>query len=198
MTTSFAVSWDYRCPFARNAHEHVIAGLEAGADWEVTFLPFSLDQVHVADGDPDVFDVPEGRRSLAALAAGVAVRDHHPDQFLDFHRAMFSARHDKGRDIRDDSVVRAVLNEEGFDAESVMGRFDESVDLIRDAHLGAVRDHDMFGVPTFVVRDRAVFVRLMDRAASDPKQSLAAIEGVLDIVRDMPNLNEYKFTKIPR
>ena len=24
---SFSVTWDYRCPFARNAHEHVVAGL---------------------------------------------------------------------------------------------------------------------------------------------------------------------------
>ena len=198
MTTSFAISWDYRCPFARNAHEHVIAGLEAGAEWGVTFLPFSLDQVHVADGDPDVFDVPEGRRSLAALAAGVAIRDHHPDQFLAFHRAMFSARHDKGRDIRDESVVRAVINEQDLNAEAIMGRFDDSVDVIRDIHLEAVRDHAMFGVPTFVVGDRAVFVRLMNRAGSDPQQSVDTIERVLDIVQDVPNLNEYKFTKIPR
>ncbi len=52
MSRSFAVTWDYRCPFARNAHEHVVAGLEAGADWEVDFLPFSLNQMHVEEGDP--------------------------------------------------------------------------------------------------------------------------------------------------
>ena len=46
----FAVTWDYRCPFARNAHEHVVLGLAAGAPWDVTFLPFSLDQVHVEEG----------------------------------------------------------------------------------------------------------------------------------------------------
>ena len=27
----FAVNWDYRCPFARNAHEHLVEGLDAGA-----------------------------------------------------------------------------------------------------------------------------------------------------------------------
>ena len=32
---SFAVTWDYRCPFARNAHEHLAAALAGGADWEV-------------------------------------------------------------------------------------------------------------------------------------------------------------------
>ena len=32
---SFDVNWDYRCPFARNAHEHLVAALAGGADWEV-------------------------------------------------------------------------------------------------------------------------------------------------------------------
>ncbi len=32
---SFAVNWDYRCPFARNAHEHIAVALADGADWEV-------------------------------------------------------------------------------------------------------------------------------------------------------------------
>jgi hypothetical protein len=50
MTAVFAVTWDYRCPFARNAHEHVLTGLTAGADWQVTFVPFSLGQVHVEEG----------------------------------------------------------------------------------------------------------------------------------------------------
>ena len=34
-THTFAVTWDYRCPFARNAHEHVVTGLQGGADWDV-------------------------------------------------------------------------------------------------------------------------------------------------------------------
>lgn len=198
MTTSFAVSWDYRCPFARNAHEHVLAGLEAGADWNVTFTAFALDQAHVGDGEPEIFDQGEYRPSLFALAAGVTVRDHHPDQFAAFHKAMFSARHDEGRDIRDESVVRAVLSEHALDADSIAGLFDESVTKIRDEHMGTVKEHAMFGVPTFVIGDRAVFVRLMDRADKDPQHSVKTIDGVLRTVDEIPNLNEYKFTKIPR
>ena len=44
--------FDYRCPFARNGHESVVAGLRDGRDWDVTFVPFSLDQVHVEEGEP--------------------------------------------------------------------------------------------------------------------------------------------------
>ncbi|HEX6597609.1 MAG TPA: hypothetical protein VF045_11770, partial [Acidimicrobiales bacterium] len=82
MTRSFAVTWDYRCPFARNFHEHVLAGLAAGADWDVSFVPFSLDQVHVEEGDLDAWDNPNVCRSLLAGQVGVAVRDHWPEHFL--------------------------------------------------------------------------------------------------------------------
>ena len=198
MTTSFAVSWDYLCPFARNAHEHLLAGLDAGAEWDVTFLPFSLGEAHVREGEPSIFELPEGRKFLYALAAGVTVRDEYPDQFRAFHAAMFAARHDDGRDIREESVVREVLAEQGLDADAVMARFDDSVGKIRDSHRAAVTDLAMFGVPTFVLGDRAVFVRLMDRPGDDVKKGLESIEGVLGLFDEMPSLNEFKYTKIPR
>ena len=47
MSTSFAVTWDYSCPFARIGHQHVLAGVRDGADWDVHFVPFSLGQMHV-------------------------------------------------------------------------------------------------------------------------------------------------------
>ena len=47
---TFAVTWDYRCPFARNGHEHLLDGLEAGAPWDVEFVPFFLNQSHVPEG----------------------------------------------------------------------------------------------------------------------------------------------------
>ena len=86
----FAVTFDYRCPFARNAHEHLIEGLEAGAEWDVTFVPFSLTQSHVPEGGTPVWDDPTKAPDLIALAAGAVVRDEFPDQFLDLHRALFA------------------------------------------------------------------------------------------------------------
>jgi hypothetical protein len=52
----FGITFDYLCPFARNANEHVTAALRAGADWDVSFVPYSLAQGHVEDGDVDVWD----------------------------------------------------------------------------------------------------------------------------------------------
>jgi len=40
----FALTYDYLCPFARNANEHVVTGLRSGAPWDVTIIPFSLTQ----------------------------------------------------------------------------------------------------------------------------------------------------------
>ena len=40
----FGITYDYLCPFARNANEHVVAALRGGADWDVTFEPYSLTQ----------------------------------------------------------------------------------------------------------------------------------------------------------
>ena len=198
--TSFAVTWDYRCPFARNAHEHLVAALQAGAPWDVSFAPFSLNQVHVADGDPDVWDDPAQAANLGAMTVGIVVRDRFPDEFLKVHLALFTARHDEGRDLRDDNVLRAVLTEQGLDAEAVFTEIEDGwpLDAFRKEHEQLVRDHQVFGVPTFIAEDQAVFVRLMNRPDGDAEQGRRTIERVLDLVTGRPELNEFKHTSIPR
>ena len=74
MTHTFAVSFDYRCPFARNAQEAVVTGVRAGRDWDVRFLAFSLDQVHVAEGEPPVWERPPGERGSGVARARVGHR----------------------------------------------------------------------------------------------------------------------------
>ena len=92
---TFAVTWDYRCPFARNGHEHLLDGLAAGAEWDVTFVPYFLNQGMGAEGQ-DTWDDPAHQADLLALAAGVVVRDRFADHFLAVHRALFDARHVDG------------------------------------------------------------------------------------------------------
>jgi hypothetical protein len=129
MTLSFAVTWDYRCPFARNAHEHVLTGLAAGADWEVAFLPFSLGQVHVEDGQPTVWDKPEQDAGILALQAGVVVRDEFAEQFPGVHRALFAARHDQALRLDDRAVIETVLSDQGVPAAEVFARVDSGAAL---------------------------------------------------------------------
>lgn len=197
--TTFAVTWDYRCPFARNAHEHVVEAIKAGADWEVDFVPFSLSQVHVADGAPDVWDDPGKASGLLAMQAGIVARDRFPEKFLDAHLALFAARHDEGRDLREQEVIRSTLSSAGLDASAVFSEIEAGwpLDAFRKEHEAAARDHTVWGVPTFIAHDQAVFVRLMNRPEGDGKLATETIERVLDLL-EWPDLNEFKHTSIPR
>jgi predicted DsbA family dithiol-disulfide isomerase len=199
-TRSFAVTWDYRCPFARNAHEHIVAALKAGADWDVTFVAFSLNQAHVEEGGVDVWDDPDKASTLLAPAAAVVVRDSYPDKFLDVHLALFTARHEEGRDLRERDVVADVLNEAGVDADAVLAEVDSGgpFDTLRKEHEQSVNDHRVFGVPTFIADDRAVFVRLMNRPAGDGEIGRTTIERTVDLLTGWPELNEFKYTSIAR
>jgi len=196
----FSVTWDYRCPFARNAHEHLITGLADGADWDVTFLPFTLSQGHVPDGGIPVWDDPAKFADLVALAAGVVVRDQYPERFGSVHLALFSARHDEGLDLRHREVVARVLDAAGVPGDKVLAEVDTGGPIadIRDAHRKALDDWSVFGVPTFIVDDRAVFVRLMSRPQGDATLARRTVEGIVRLMDDQPDLNEFKYTTLSR
>jgi hypothetical protein len=197
---SFTVNWDYRCPYARNAHEHVIAGLEAGADWDVRFLAFALDEAHVAEGEPSVFDVPDKYPGVLVNTVGIAVRDRWPEQFASAHVALFAARHDRALDIRERSALSRVLQEVGLDPAAVLAEVDAGwpLETLRKEHEASVAEHQAFGVPTFVAGGRASFVRLTNRPAGDTKLAVATVERVVDLLTGWPELNEFKHTSIPR
>jgi hypothetical protein len=196
----FSVTYDYRCPFARNAHEHLLDALAEGAPWEVTFLPFSLSQVHVGEGDPPIWDLQDARPDLLALEASVVVRERFPERFLATHRALFAARHDEGGDLRDREVVRRALEAAGTDPEAVLAEVDKDWARleVRKAHEEAVQGHAVFGVPTFVVNDHAAFVRLMNRPEGDGRLARDTVERVVRLLVDHPELNEFKHTKLSR
>lgn len=198
--TSFAVTWDYRCPFARNAHEHVIEALQAGAEWEVGYVPFSLGQVHVAEGQPDVWDRPNDDKGLLALQAAVVVRDTFPERFVDVHLGLFAIRHDHGRHLEDQAEIRRVLGEADIDADAVFSEIATSGPLatVRDEHTTAAEEHEVWGVPTFLLGDSAVFVRLMDRPNGNGVHARRSIQRILDLLMEAPELNEFKHTSLKR
>lgn len=200
MTTSFEVTWDYRCPFARNAHEHLVAALDAGAEWEVGFRVFALDQAHVQEGDPPVWEEPDRYPGLIANQAGIVVRDRQPEQFHRAHIALFAARHDRALDLRQREVVARALDDAGVDGAGVLSEIDAGwpLDVLRQEHSQSVESLDVFGVPTFIFGDRAVFVRLMDRPEGDAKKAISAIERVVELADIWPELNEFKYTRLNR
>ena len=200
MSTSFAVTWDYRCPFARIGHEHILTGLADGADWDVSFVAFSLDQAHVEEGGTPVWEEPDRYPGLTANLAGIAVRDGQPERFFEVHQALFSARHDQSLDLRDRSIVAKVLDDAGVDGAGVLAEVDAGwpLEVLRKEHSAAVAEHEVFGVPTFIVGDRAVFVRLMRRPEGDGALARSTVDRLLGMLTDWPELNEFKHTSLAR
>ncbi|HEY8080824.1 MAG TPA: DsbA family protein [Acidimicrobiales bacterium] len=198
MTTvrGFEVSYDYLCPFAHIAHEHVVEGLRAGADWDVTFTPWTLRQVHKDEDAPDVWDDTARPDELLALEASVAVRDTFPEQFLDAHLALFRARHDEGIRLSTRDEVQGVLTKAGLDAAAVLDVVDSGAPRkeLAASWRRLTDEHDHFGVPTFVVGDEAVFVRLMQRPTS-PDDAVRTIDSIVTILVDDTSFNEFKRTK---
>jgi DSBA-like thioredoxin domain len=190
-----AVSFDYRCPFARNAHEAVVTALRDGVDLDARFLPFSLDQAHVEEGEPPVWDrePDEWGTGVTALLYAIAIRDQFPDAFLDFHLEAFAARHDHGKKLGREEVVREAVAAAGLDVDKVAeeawsGR---PLKTLAAEHSEQVDRFNAFGVPTFIEGDEAVFIRFMERNRVDD------LERALELL-DWTRFNEFKRTQIPR
>ena len=164
-------------------------------EWEVSFRPFSLNQVHVHEGEPPVWDRSAGEQGSGVLALqwGLAVRDNFPEAFGKVHRALFTARHDEGRDLRDPDVLDEVVIGAGLDPSAVGDLVAEGkpLDTLRTEHTELADRWRVFGVPTFIVDDEAVFVRLMARDQADD------LDRMLDLI-SWTGLNEFKRTTIPR
>jgi hypothetical protein len=194
----FAVTFDYRCPFARTGHEHIVLALEAGAPWDVTFVPFSLDQPHTEPGRPDVWDDPARVPGNNATLVGLAVRDTQPEHFLAVHLGLFTARHEHRLDVRDLPAVVKVAAEAGADADAILAEIDGGRPLaaLATEHKQWLASHDVFGVPTFIVGPDAVFVRLMDRPRGDVDLARSTIERIVSTIAGWPSLNEFKHTRI--
>ena len=195
----FAVTYDYLCPFARIANEIVIRALDGGTDHDVAFRPFSLSQVHLAEGETPVWQTEPRPSGVLALEWGLAVREEFPDAFHDAHLALFSARHDQGRDLNDPDVIREAVGSAGLDPDEVakVVAGGQPAKSLASEHTWGVEQHRVFGVPTFVFDERAVFIRLMQRKP-EPADARATLDRLVEVMTGWPELNELKATRIPR
>jgi 2-hydroxychromene-2-carboxylate isomerase len=127
----------------------------------------------------------------------VAVRDTQPEHFLAVHEGLFALRHDEARDLRDEDELRRVLEAAGADADAAFATVATGAPLeaVRKEHEAAVSGHDVWGVPTFIVGDHAVFVRLMDRP-TEAEAARRSIERIVEMAGDWPALNEFKHTSL--
>ena len=194
----FQLSYDYRCPFAKNIHLHVVTALRAGADFDVTFVPWTMSQGYKADGAPDVWDDPTRDAELLALAVSTSIRDLQPEHFLDAHEALFRARHERAVRLVTNSEIADVLASTGVDVAQV---FDDVESRRPQKVIGeSFREFDQyeaFGVPTFVVGNDATFVRYMNAPSGDAGASISLIGSLITLMSDQSALNEFKHTQLP-
>jgi hypothetical protein len=195
---AFQLSYDYRCPFAKNIHLHVVTALRAGADFDVTFVPWTMSQGYKADGAPGVWDDPTRDEELLALAVSTSIRDFQPEHFLDAHEALFRARHERAVRLVTNDEISGVLSSTGVDVAEV---FDDVESRRPHKVIGeSFREFDRyeaFGVPTFVVGNDATFVRYMTPPGDDPKASITLVESLVNLMSNQSALNEFKHTKVP-
>jgi 2-hydroxychromene-2-carboxylate isomerase len=195
VTRSISVTFDYRCPFAYNGNLATIKHLRSGGDLDVRFVPFSLDQVHVPEGEAPVWErePADWGSGVLSLLYGIAVRDAFPDQFFDAHLALFAARHEHSLQLKDEDVLRDAVASAGLDPDAVAeeawsGR---PLKTLGTEHTAQVERYGTFGVPTFSEGDEAAFVRFMDRGNVDD------LVRTLDLLQ-WSALNEFKRPRIPR
>jgi|tagenome__1003787_1003787.scaffolds.fasta_scaffold20008178_1 hypothetical protein len=195
----FAITFDYLCPFAAIANETVVAALEDGAGHEVEFKAFSLSQVHLPEGAVPVWEAEIMPSGVLALLWGLAVRDKFPESFNQVHCAIFQSRHLHAADINDEAVLREIVAGAGLDPDEVarIVATGEPARALAADHTWNVRTHGVFGVPTWIAGDRAVFTRIMQRAPSKA-EATRTVERLLDLITGWPELNEFKYTRIPR
>jgi hypothetical protein len=193
---TFQLSYDYRCPFAKNIHLHVVTALRAGADFDVTFVPWTMSQGYRASGAPDVWDDPTRDAEHLALAVSTSVRDLQPEHFLDAHEALFRARHERAIRLVNEDEIKEALRGIGVDLDLV---FDDVSSRRPHKVIGeSFREferYEAFGVPTFVVDGDATFVRYMN-PPTDTTASIALIESLVTLMTNESALNEFKHTKV--
>jgi hypothetical protein len=195
--TSFGLSYDYRCPFAKNIHLHVLAALAAGADFDVEFIPWTMSQGHRAPGAIDVWDDPEHDQALLALAVSVSVRDEQPELFLATHEALFRARHERAIRLASMAEIETVLLPLGVDMDKVSSDLaSRRPHRVIAENYHAMQTYDAFGVPTFVVASDATFVRYMKPPNGDGLASAQIIESLVTLMAHQPELNEFKHTRV--
>ena len=195
---AFELSYDYRCPFAKNIHLHVITALRAGGALDVAFAPWTMSQGHRAPGAPDVWNDLSKDSELLSLAYSTSIRDQQTEHFLDAHEALFRGRHEKGIRLISHEEIADVLKNTGVNIESA--RVD--VESRRPhAVIGETfrkfEKMQAFGVPTFVVNGDATFVRYMKPPTEDGANSIEIISSLVTLMADSADLNEFKHTQLP-
>ena len=193
-TTTFELFYDYRCPFVYRASlllQNVQDSGERALD--VRWRYFSLAQVNSKDDGWTVWDAPESEDVKGRLAFKAAEAARRQDRFEEFHLPLLHARHRDRLDIDDLAVVERVAVEAGLDLDRFRKDIadPEIVYAIARDHEPAVKEHGIFGTPTFLFPSgAAAYVRLS--AAPEGADAVRIFDKILSVAGDEPGILEIK------
>jgi predicted DsbA family dithiol-disulfide isomerase len=140
-----------------------------------------------------VWDAPEAEHVKGRLAFKAAEAARRQDRFKGFHLPLLQARHRDRLDIDDVAVVERVAVEAGLDLDRF--RKDvadpEIVYAIARDHQPAVKEHGIFGTPTFLFPSgAAAYVRLSE--APEGADAVRIFDKIVSVAGDEPRILEIK------
>jgi hypothetical protein len=161
-------------------------------DLELEWVGFSLKEANRADGESVFAEVGDPRLSVVALALAAAARERGGERF---HDGAFSAFHSGGpRVTRDDLLALAVRD--GVDVDRFWRERRVWIDRVASEHSAAVQRWGVFGTPTLVIDDEAVYLKIGEVPA-DERQGVRLWEAVETLAVQHPDLVEIKRPVVP-
>lgn len=192
------VFYDYFCPFVYRASV-LLQNVGRTRPLKVAWRYFSLAQVNSKDDGWTVWDAPASENVRGRMAFKAAEAARKQGRFEDLHMPLLAARHRDRLEIDEAEVVERLAVEVGLD----LNRFRQDVSdpdilasLARD-HRQAVREHGVFGTPTFVFPDGAsAYVRLRE-APEVGDHSTRVFDHLVAVAAREPSILEIKRPRKP-
>ena len=172
---------------------------QMGADLEITWRSFCLEQVNSKNGDDwKAWEQPEDyiSRGLWALRGGIAARKQSDALHDVYFKTFMEAKHVEREDLRSRESVIAVAEKCGLDMERFIADIDDPATL---AEIGS--DHEeavaqgVFGTPTFIFEDgTAAFLKTYTPPEED---TIDAFTHFLGVARNRKYFGELKRPQPP-
>jgi predicted DsbA family dithiol-disulfide isomerase len=191
---AFELFYDYTCPFVYRASVLLQNVRESGErTLDIQWRYFSLAQVNSKDDGWTIWEAPASEPVRGRLAFKAAEAARRQDRFDDFHLPLLIARHRDRLDIDDVAVVERVAVEAGLDLDRFRKDIadpDIGYAIARD-HQPAVKEHGVFGTPTFVFPNgAAAYVRLSE--APNGSDAIRVFDRIVSVAGDEPRILEIK------
>lgn len=197
MGHQLTIFYDYLCPFCNRIVKWLEKIEQSGnVDLSIEWKVLSVEQINQQQGEGfKLWEHPEyPSRGIPALTAAKAALRQGEALFNRFHRLLFKAYHQHGKDISKRSVLVETAAAAGLDIDKFERDLDlkENLQAIGDDYLAAKQSYNLFGVPSFVFEnDEAVYVKIGSVPETE-EESVRLLEYIFKMGRDMSCLMELK------